>query len=200
MSKYITTLNAIRKHQPCKEGWEQLLEYLGKIKADDEPLDLLTILDSNGLDDALWCLRALPEEHHPMIHALACDFAEKALRFAPRDEPCLAAAIAAKRAWLKGEITDAELAAARDAAWNIVCDAMAAKQNAMAAAAWAARAAARVDAEDAVCDARSSSNDAAWFAAAARAAATVWHAELEWQTQHFRKILTGEAGNNQPSL
>lgn len=54
----ITTLNEIREHSPCADGWEKLLKHLGKTKADDEPLDLLTILESNGLDDTLWCLRA----------------------------------------------------------------------------------------------------------------------------------------------
>ena len=50
-----TTLNKIRKHSPCADGWQKLLTSLGKTKADDEPLSLLTILDSNGLDDAIWC-------------------------------------------------------------------------------------------------------------------------------------------------
>lgn len=53
-----TTLNQIRAHHPCAGGWEKLLKHLGKTKADDEPISLLTILDSNGLDDALWSLRA----------------------------------------------------------------------------------------------------------------------------------------------
>lgn len=52
-----TTLNAIRAHGPCKSGWRKLLCHLGKTEADDEPVSVLTILDSNGLDDALWCLR-----------------------------------------------------------------------------------------------------------------------------------------------
>lgn len=53
-----TTLNEIRAHSPCKDGWEKLLNHLGKTKADDEPIIILTILDSNGIDDAVWCLRA----------------------------------------------------------------------------------------------------------------------------------------------
>ena len=57
MSKIETTLNKIRDNQPCKEGWEKLLKHLGKTQADDEPLPLLTILDSNGLEDTLWSLR-----------------------------------------------------------------------------------------------------------------------------------------------
>ena len=56
-----TTLNKIKKHRPCKEGWEKLLNHLGKTQADDEPLSFLTILESNGIDDALWCTRAAPE-------------------------------------------------------------------------------------------------------------------------------------------
>ena len=59
MTKFTTTLNAIRKHEPCTDGWKKLLVHLGKTEADDEPLDLITVLDSNGLDDALWCLRAV---------------------------------------------------------------------------------------------------------------------------------------------
>ena len=54
-----TTLNAIRAEHPCEDGWKRLLIDLGKTKADDEPLPLVTILDSNGVDDALWCLRAV---------------------------------------------------------------------------------------------------------------------------------------------
>jgi hypothetical protein len=69
-----TTLNKIRQHKPCKKGWETLLASLGKTKADDEPLDLLNILESNGLDDALWCLRTV-EGQDQKIRKLACDFA-----------------------------------------------------------------------------------------------------------------------------
>ena len=64
------TLNEIRKHNPCAEGWEKLLTYLGKTKADDEPLSLLIILDSNGINDALWCLRAV-EGHDKEIRLFA---------------------------------------------------------------------------------------------------------------------------------
>ena len=53
-----TTLNKIREHSPCQDGWKKLLTHLGKATADDEPVTLKIILESNGLDDALWCLRA----------------------------------------------------------------------------------------------------------------------------------------------
>jgi hypothetical protein len=59
MEPWTTTLNAIREHSPCASGWAELLKSLGKTKADDEPLLLSVILDSNGLDDTLWVLRAV---------------------------------------------------------------------------------------------------------------------------------------------
>jgi hypothetical protein len=57
----ITALNKIRARGPCKSGWKKLLKHLGKTEADDEPLPFSVILDSNGLDDALWCCRTAPE-------------------------------------------------------------------------------------------------------------------------------------------
>ncbi len=55
-----TTLNEIRKYEPCESGWIKLLTYLNKTKADDDPVSFITILESNGIRDALWCLRVLP--------------------------------------------------------------------------------------------------------------------------------------------
>lgn len=56
-----TTLNRIRAHSPCAEGWEKLLAGLGKTKPDDEPLAYATIARIIGLDDALWCCRVEPQ-------------------------------------------------------------------------------------------------------------------------------------------
>ncbi len=65
-----TTLNKVRSHSPCKDGWKKLLRHLGKTKADDEPLNIITILDINGVKDALWCLRAV-DGHDKEIRMLA---------------------------------------------------------------------------------------------------------------------------------
>ncbi len=54
-----TTLNKIRVKGPCMGGWKTLLRFLGKTGPDDEPISVLTVLKSNGLDDAIWCLRAV---------------------------------------------------------------------------------------------------------------------------------------------
>lgn len=60
--KSTTTLAAIRAAAPCESGWKKLLAALGKTKADNEPLDLLTVLNSNGLEDALWVMSfAMPD-------------------------------------------------------------------------------------------------------------------------------------------
>jgi len=68
-----TTLNKIRSKSPCADGWVKLLKHLGKPQADDEPLSLITILDSNGLDDALWCLQAVDgHDREIRLYAVWC--------------------------------------------------------------------------------------------------------------------------------
>lgn len=117
MTKYITTLNDIRKHSPCSDGWTKLLKHLGKTDPDDEPIGLLTILESNGLDDALWCLRALSEEHDNAVRLLVCDLVEPAMQFVddPQERP--QKALKAARDFANGLISREDRAAARAAAW-----------------------------------------------------------------------------------
>ena len=87
-----------------------------------------------------------------VLHEMACWSAERALKLIKNPDPRSVAAIQAKRKWLRGEITDAELAAARDAArdaagaaaWDAAWDAAWAAARAAAgaaagAAAWAAQ-------------------------------------------------------------
>ena len=68
-----TTLNRIKKHRPCEDGWKKLLNGLGKKKADDEPLSFATILEISGLNDALWCCRVEPQYAREWrLFAVAC--------------------------------------------------------------------------------------------------------------------------------
>jgi hypothetical protein len=98
------------------------------------------------------------------LHEMACCSAEVALLIAGVDDQRCWNAIEAKRAWRRGEITDSELAAARDAAGA------AARAAARDAAGAAARAAAGDEAWAAAwAAARAAARAAAW--AAARAAA-----------------------------
>lgn len=69
---FYTTLKRIREYGPCGAGWERLLKHLGKTKADDEPLSLLTVLKSNGLDDAIRALRTIDDCPEVFPFAVRC--------------------------------------------------------------------------------------------------------------------------------
>jgi len=76
-----------------------------------------------------------------ILHEFACQVAEKALKLAKVRDKRYLAAIEAKRKWLKGEINDSELDAARAAAGDAARDAAgdaarAAAKDAAGAAAW----------------------------------------------------------------
>lgn len=68
---FYTTLNEIREYGPSTQDWQRLLKYLGKTKADDEPLSFKTILDSNGFDTAIWALRSI-EAPEVRLYAVRC--------------------------------------------------------------------------------------------------------------------------------
>ena len=130
-----TTLNAIRAHSPCADGWRKLLAHLGKTEADDEPLSIVTILDSNGIDDAIWCLRAVTgHDREIRLYAVWCARQVQHLMTDPRS---LAALDVAER-HANGQATDAELAAAW-AAWAAAWAAARAAAGAAARAAQSAR-------------------------------------------------------------
>jgi len=166
-----TTLNEIRLHSPCSYGWEKLLKHLEKTKSDDAPLSFLTILGSNGLDDALWCLRAAPKDWESTIRMFAV-WCAKQVEHLMTDERSKNALLVAQNHAL-GLATDEELAAAAgDAAWAARAAARAAADAAWAAS-WAARAAARAAAGDAAWSAADAAGDAADAAMAAAAAASL---------------------------
>lgn len=108
-----TTLNRIRAHHPCKEGWEKLLKGLSKTASDDEPLPFSRIVEINGIDDALWCCRAEPQHDREWrLFAVWCARQVQHLMTDPRS----VAAIDVSERYAWGEATDEELATARDAA------------------------------------------------------------------------------------
>lgn len=109
-----TTLNAIRKHGHCANGWSKLLASLGKTGPDDDPLSILTILESNGLDDALWALRAV-EGHDREIRLFAV-WCARQVQHLMTDKRSLEALDVAER-FASGNATQAKLSAARYAAW-----------------------------------------------------------------------------------
>ena len=129
-----TTLNAIRAHFPCGSGWTKLLAHLGKTKADDDPLEFETILDSN-FEDALWCLRALDHTHQRTcrLYAVWC---ARQVQHLITDKRSIDALDVAER-YANGDATDMEL----DIAWA-ASDALAASAASDSSASWAAAAAA----------------------------------------------------------
>lgn len=152
-----TTLKKIREHSPCETGWKKLLKNLGKKKADDEPVSIAFILESNGIDDALWCLRAV-DGYQREMRLFAVDCARSAVHFT-NDERSIAAIDVSER-YADGLASEDERAAAWDAARDA---ARAAARYAAWYAAWdAARYAARAAAWD---DSGDDSGDAAWDAA-----------------------------------
>jgi hypothetical protein len=166
-----TTLNKIRKHSLYAIGWEKLLRHLGKTQADDEPLALITVLESNGIDDALWCLRACEGiDREARLYAVWCARQVQHLMVDPRS---LAALDVAER-HANGEATDDELAAARAAARAAAVDAA---WDAARGASWAAARAAAWDA----------ANTAA-HAAASDAQAAAWAAARAAQVAEFRRV------------
>jgi hypothetical protein len=148
-----TTLKKIKANDPCEPGWDKLLAALGKTEADDEPIELSFILQSNGFNDTLWVLRAVDGYEKEM--RLFAVFCARQVQHLMTDKRSINAIDIAER-FAHGEAMELDLVAARDAA----------------RAAWAASDAARAAAyaaEWAASDAaRDAARDAAW--AAARAA------------------------------
>lgn len=166
-----TTLNKIRDKNPCELGWKILLSHLGKTKADDDPLSIATILDSNGIDDAIWCLCAVENRDREIrLFAVWCARQVQHLMTDPRS----IAALDVAESFANGTATKKDLSAAQASA---------------VAASWsAAQAAAQASAVAAVCWRYL---DAAWYAALAARDASVdsaWDAARSAQAMRLREI------------
>jgi hypothetical protein len=197
-----TTFNKLKEYGACQSGYTKLAKHMGGIKkyGNNTPIDLITILESNGIEDCIWSLRAAIEPERDKIARLfAADCAESVLPLFESEkpnDPRPRAAIQAARDYAVGLITDEQRAAARDAAWA-----------AAGAAAWdaagdAARAAARDAARDAAWDAagdaaraaawaaaRDAAGDAAWAAARDAAWAAAWAAARDAARDEQSKTL-----------
>ena len=165
-----TTLNQIRAKGPCglgpksTEGFRKLLVHLGKSTSDDEPLGFDVILASNGIDDALWCLRSVDEPR--FCRLLAVKFA-RGVQHLMKDPRSISALDVAER-FASGSASAEELAEAREGTYAAysAADAAAAAADAAAYAADAA-----VYSADAAYAAVYSADAYAAYSAAADAAA-----------------------------
>lgn len=115
---YYTTLNKIRNCRPCIKGWDRLLRHLGKTQLDDEPLALATILEANGIEDAVWVLRAVDG-----IDGLTRLFAVRCVRQHCQHlltDPRSLAALDVSEMHAVGWAADEDLDEVRAAAWAMV--------------------------------------------------------------------------------
>jgi hypothetical protein len=185
-----TTLKALRAEGACVSGYNKLVRALqGKPFTDSDqereshilfshadPIPLGFVLDSNGLEDALWTLRAC-EQTPELIRAerLFAVWCARQVQHLMTDSRSLNALDVAER-HANGEASDEEL----DAAWDVARAAAWDARDAARAAAWAAWAAAWA--------ARAAAWDAARAAdRAARAADRAAHKDM------FRKVFCGDA-------
>jgi hypothetical protein len=77
-----TTLNRICPKDTFEGGWANLLRYLGKYKADDEPLPLATIVKAIGIDDTMYYCRNDPEHAEFVLSKAKEYFSARAKLFA----------------------------------------------------------------------------------------------------------------------
>lgn len=165
-----TTLNKIRAHSPCRDGWEKLLRHLNKTAADDDPLSIAAVLNSNGFDDTLWCLRAVEgRDREIRLYAVWCARQVQHLMTDPRSLTALEVA----EEYARGRASTAKVTEAAWAAWAALAAesaAWAAKWAATWAAKWAAEAALAAAAEAEAAAAAAASAYAACVAGTAKAA------------------------------
>jgi len=197
--------------QPCEEWTPERIRELFP-----EPVSALDVCDLRrfrgaSIEDRLWVL--LREEVLPAreLRLLACDCAERALRWERRagrepDERSWSV-VAVSRRYANGEASDEELAAAEAAAWA-AWDARPtwAAEAAAEAAAWAVwdatpawdATAARAAAWAADRAAWGAACTAAWAACVARAAGVAawaaWDAERRWQLKRVARYLRSTRG------
>jgi len=119
------TIDNILSWKPCSDYTEEIIT---ELFAGRETLTVQDILELNiSAKDKLWAILREDMLDAAILHEFACRCAEEALKLIDNPDPRSIAAIATKRAWLRGEITDAELSvawtAARSAADAIWADA-----------------------------------------------------------------------------
>ena len=138
------TVEQFKRFGPCWLETREGRERFAKVAAlHDEwtSYDVLALPDVS-VEDKLWSVLREEFIDAPLLHEYACRCAEYALSLIDNPDPRSAAAIEAKRKWLRGEIDDSALAAAQAAAQDA---ARAAARASARAAEWASAWAAVID-------------------------------------------------------
>ena len=197
------TLKSLREHDACFVGYNRVVRALqGKpfTEADadresylrfahKEPIPILDILKSNGLDDALWALRCVQGHDRDLrLYAVWCARQVEHLLTDQRSKDALDVA----ERYANGDASAEELTAAWEAAGD------AARASAWASAGDATRAAARASAWAAAGDATWASAgdatwDATWDATLDATWASAWASAGDAQSKMLVKMCSGEA-------
>lgn len=119
-----TTLKLLRTHHACEDRYIVFREAARAAGYKDGSfIPLVFALDSNGLEDTLWALRAVPQEEaanrDKLARLFACDCAERALPLYEKKYPQDLRprnAIAVARQYAVGQATEEDLLAAEAAA------------------------------------------------------------------------------------
>lgn len=178
-----TTLKDIRAAGLC-DTFDDLLAHLGKTrteaKTDTTPLPVLTVLESNGIDDALWVLDYAVKDRR-ICRLFAADCAEKVLHIFEAERPDDDRPRRAIEVARDPSATDSERCDAGDAAWDAGAAVGATARD-------AARAAARAASDEAA-------EDVAWAAAWAAAVEAAREAQADRLRQY---LIHGEAAADMP--
>ena len=144
-----TSFKLLREAGACKDRYGHLRRAMGSGFGDTKSIAITAVLELNGLDDALWALRTVPEEQASERDLLSRTFACRSVRETPLadgrrvwdllDDERSRGAVVAAEDFVAGKISAKDLASARAAA----------RAAAWASARAAARAAARASAWDA---------------------------------------------------
>lgn len=195
MTLNATTLRELRRAGACYDRYAYLRNALGPDWEDEQSIPLVTILEINGLRDALWALRATKVSGNALRH-FAADCAESVLPIFEATYPGdsrARTAIETARRYADGLASNDALAVATKAAETAVREAetsaWAAKYSAKAAwaPAWAAKAAAWVAGDFAWTTGRAAEAAAKVAEAATAAEATFAAAPTETRlTERYR--------------
>lgn len=145
-------------------------------------LDILS-LEEVDTENRLLAVFGLELIEEPIQHEFACRCAERALSKIEGPDPRSTAAIAAKRAWLRGEATEDELKTAQSAAWDAIQ--FSAKSEVEFPEKFLERYTSMVAAEAA-------SEFEAWYAAASVIQCATRAEVLEWQIEELKRMLLDE--------
>ena len=182
------TFDQLLEWEPCwltqPGGLDRLQQYVDQLGGRANALDILRISDIPP-DDRLWVV--LREEMIPatILHETGCWCADQALSLVDNPDPRSVNVVAVKRRWIRGEATDDELHAAKDAALA----ALDAARTAAFAACTAAGDAARIAELAAARTAELAAARAARRAARGTAQTAAFAASREVQIQHLIGML-----------